>query len=76
VSDVLSKTAHIPANRLATAAKVDSLSDSRTALRASQHGAVLTSERLFGASNEIVIRHRQRDYRLRITAQGKLILTA
>ena len=34
------------------------------------------SRRLFGTAREIVIEHNTRDYRLRVTAQGKLILTA
>jgi hemin uptake protein HemP len=31
---------------------------------------------LFGSAREVSIEHNQRIYRLRITAQGKLILTA
>lgn len=34
------------------------------------------SRELFGAGREIVIEHNDREYRLRVTAQGKLILTA
>ena len=34
------------------------------------------SRQLFGAAREIVIEHNARAYRLRVTAQGKLILTA
>lgn len=34
------------------------------------------SRQLFGAGREIVIEHNARAYRLRVTAQGKLILTA
>ena len=34
------------------------------------------SRRLFGTAREIVIEHNTRAYRLRVTAQGKLILTA
>jgi hemin uptake protein HemP len=34
------------------------------------------SRALFGDSREIVIAHNTRAYRLRVTAQGKLILTA
>ena len=36
----------------------------------------LRSEALFGATRELVISHNGRDYRLRITQNGKLILTA
>jgi hemin uptake protein HemP len=35
----------------------------------------LTSESLIGPAREILIRHAGFDYRLRITRQGKLILT-
>lgn len=38
--------------------------------------AKLRSEALFGARRELVITHNGRDYRLRITQNGKLILTA
>ena len=34
------------------------------------------SRDLFGAGRELVIEHNDREYRLRVTAQGKLILTA
>jgi hemin uptake protein HemP len=34
-----------------------------------------SSRQLFGAQNELVIEHRGDDYRLRITSNGKLILT-
>jgi hemin uptake protein HemP len=34
------------------------------------------SEQLLGAGTELVIEHHGRDYRLRITQNGKLILTA
>ncbi len=36
----------------------------------------LESSELFGSRNEIVIRHNGREYRLRRTRLGKLILTA
>lgn len=36
----------------------------------------LTSEQLLGARGELVIVHQGRHYRLRITQNGKLILTA
>jgi len=36
----------------------------------------IRSDELFRGSREVVIRHNMRDYRLRLTAQGKLILTA
>jgi len=35
-----------------------------------------TSQALLGAARELVIEHDGREYRLRITQQGKLILTA
>jgi hemin uptake protein HemP len=35
----------------------------------------LSSEELIGPAREILIRHAGCDYRLRITRQGKLILT-
>ncbi|WP_020565550.1 hemin uptake protein HemP [Methylosarcina fibrata] len=35
----------------------------------------LSSSVLFGARNEIVIVHNEEEYRLRITSNGKLILT-
>ena len=34
------------------------------------------SQDLFGQAREVVIEHKERTYRLRLTAQGKLILTA
>ena len=34
------------------------------------------SQDLFGQAQEVMIEHKQRTYRLRLTAQGKLILTA
>ncbi len=34
------------------------------------------SQDLFGLSHEVMIEHNERTYRLRLTAQGKLILTA
>ena len=36
----------------------------------------IRSDELFGGAQEVVIRHNEREYRLRVTAQGKLILTA
>lgn len=35
----------------------------------------ISSEQLFATGNEIVIAHNGADYRLRITSNGKLILT-
>ncbi|MGJ0429161.1 hemin uptake protein HemP [Methylobacter sp.] len=35
----------------------------------------VSSSELFGAQNEIVIDHHDDEYRLRITSNGKLILT-
>jgi hemin uptake protein HemP len=37
--------------------------------------AVVSSEQLFDGRTEIRVRHRGEEYRLRITRQGKLILT-
>ena len=34
------------------------------------------SQDLFGQAQEVMIEHNERTYRLRLTAQGKLILTA
>ena len=36
----------------------------------------LRSTELFGTGSEVIIEHNDREYRLRKTAQGKLILTA
>ena len=36
----------------------------------------IASSELLGASTELVIVHGQREYRLRVTSNGKLILTA
>lgn len=36
----------------------------------------VTSGELFGGATELVIVHGQREYRLRVTSNGKLILTA
>jgi hemin uptake protein HemP len=36
----------------------------------------VTSETLLGRSQELVILHKGREYRLRLTQNGKLILTA
>lgn len=38
-------------------------------------GRVLSSNELFGTRNEVLIAHVDATYRLRITSQGKLILT-
>ena len=38
--------------------------------------AKVTSESLLGARRELVITHQGREYRLRVTQNGKLILTA
>lgn len=47
----------------------DAISPSGTPLRR------ITSEQLIGSAREVLIRHAGCDYRLRITRQGKLILT-
>ena len=36
----------------------------------------MTSSALLGAGRELIIEHEGREYRLRLTQQGKLILTA
>ncbi len=36
----------------------------------------IQSEQLLGGANELVIEHQGREYRLRLTQNGKLILTA
>ena len=36
---------------------------------------ILTSEKIFGSEQELIILHQQTRYRLRITRSGKLILT-
>lgn len=38
-------------------------------------GNKLSSEKLFGASNEVLIQHQDETYILRLTKQNKLILT-
>ena len=42
----------------------------------SDTAARTTSEALLGAARELIIEHHGREYRLRLTQQGKLILTA
>jgi hemin uptake protein HemP len=37
--------------------------------------SVIASEALFAGRSEVRVRHRGQEYRLRITRQGKLILT-
>lgn len=39
------------------------------------HRKSINSDMLFTDSNEIVIQHREQQYRLRLTRAGKLILT-
>jgi len=41
-----------------------------------QAPARTTSQTLLGTARELIIEHDGRDYRLRLTQQGKLILTA
>lgn len=43
---------------------------------ATHHMKRVTSEALLGATKELVIVHAGREYRLRLTQNGKLILTA
>jgi hemin uptake protein HemP len=47
-----------------------------TVQRAYQPAPRITSKILLGAARELIIEHDGRDYRLRLTQQGKLILTA
>ena len=48
----------------------------RPSERAGTATPYIRSQDLFGAAQEVVIEHNQREYRLRVTSQGKLILTA
>ena len=50
------------------------VTDPRTAESAAQ--ARITSQALMGGRQELLIVHQGREYRLRITQNGKLILTA
>jgi hemin uptake protein HemP len=52
--------------------------DAPSALAPSVRASVrrVASGELFGAANELLIVHGQREYRLRVTSNGKLILTA
>jgi hemin uptake protein HemP len=57
------------------------LQDARPAARARAAGDErpakrLSSRELFGAHDQLIIEHGGREYRLRITSNGKLILTA
>ncbi|HKY03083.1 MAG TPA: hemin uptake protein HemP [Burkholderiales bacterium] len=47
-----------------------------TGAQASPAQSTVSSETLLGPQGELVIEHRGRAYRLRITQSGKLILTA
>ena len=44
--------------------------------RHAERPARTTSRALFGTARELIIEHDGREYRLRLTQQGKLILTA
>lgn len=48
---------------------------SRTEAAASPPPRVVRSADLFGEAREIIIRHRDETYRLRLTSSNKLILT-
>ena len=52
------------------------VSPSATSRAENRPQKVMASEQLFGADAEIVIVHNGREYRLRKTQNGKLILTA
>ena len=43
---------------------------------ATERAARISSRALLGGAREMIIEHEGREYRLRVTAQGKLILTA
>ncbi|HEY0841409.1 hemin uptake protein HemP [Methylotenera sp.] len=53
------------------------LNDKKNAPKLAQTAPVkeTTSEALFAGARELVIKHFGEDYRLRLTSQGKLILT-
>jgi hemin uptake protein HemP len=44
--------------------------------KVSSQGGRVISQQLLGARGELIIEHEGRDYRLRLTQNGKLILTA
>lgn len=44
--------------------------------RNDKKGMRVTSQALLGTGNELIIQHDGREYRLRLTQNGKLILTA
>ena len=48
----------------------------RPSARSGSATPYIRSQDLFGTAQEVVIEHNEREYRLRVTAQGKLILTA
>jgi hemin uptake protein HemP len=52
------------------------LADTRPGAGHASMSTYVRSEDLFRGAQEVVIRHKERKYRLRVTAQGKLILTA
>lgn len=58
-----------------TSEKVDARLRSSTTQQESASRKRLSSRELFGALREVVIDHVGEEYRLRITSQGKLILT-
>lgn len=51
------------------------LKENATNSRQAGKTPVITSEALFAGSRELVIKHAGDEYRLRLTNQGKLILT-
>ncbi len=61
-------------NRRIPPAKVPKQPDPPASPAASPH--CVTSEQLLGGTGELVIMHGGRQYRLRLTQNGKLILTA
>jgi hemin uptake protein HemP len=48
----------------------------KVALMSTEQARRVTSEALLGSNKELVIVHGAREYRLRLTQNGKLILTA
>ncbi len=52
------------------------VSKEKSALSSDAHLRRLHSAELFGGSDQIIIEHAGREYRLRVTNNGKLILTA
>jgi hemin uptake protein HemP len=54
----------------------NSSSNQKPEATAAASGERVMSQQLFGERRELIIEHNGRDYRLRLTQNGKLILTA